>query len=155
MQIDIRNLEMEEIAAFVEKQGEKSFRARQIYEWLWKKNALSFDDMSNLSLNLRESLKKNYIINRLSISTELISKDKTRKYGFLTSEGQLVEGVLIPSGKRITACISSQIGCPLNCSFCATLRQNSQRAPSPSCQYHCDDIFHTLSSSVIMFFVTV
>ena len=122
MPLDIRNQEMEEISAFVDKQGEKSFRARQIYEWVWKKNAGSFDQMSNLPQSLRESLKKSYSINRLTISTELISKDKTRKYGFRTLNDQIVEGVLIPSGERITACISSQIGCPLNCSFCATAR---------------------------------
>ena len=127
MPLDIRNQEMDEIRAFVEGLGEKSFRARQIYEWVWKKNAGSFDQMSNLPLGLRKSLEKDYVINCLTVNTEQISKDRIRKYGFRTFDDQLVEGVLIPSGKRITGCISSQIGCPLNCSFCATARLKNRR----------------------------
>jgi len=125
--LDIRNLEIEEIIAFVEEQGEKAFRARQIFEWLWKKNAGGFDRMSNLPLKLRNSLSDKYVIKVLNPGTEIVSSDKTRKYGFRTSDDLLVEGVLIPASGRVTACISSQIGCPLNCSFCATAMLKSRR----------------------------
>ena len=127
MTLDIRNQTQEEITLFVEEQGEKAFRARQIYEWLWKKNASDFEQMSNLPQPLRESLKKNYVIRRLNPATELVSSDKTRKYGFHTFDDLLVEGVLIPATGRVTACISSQVGCPLNCIFCATARLRSRR----------------------------
>lgn len=127
MPLDIRSQNLEEITSFVEELGEKAFRARQLYEWLWKKNAGDFEQMSNLPQHLRERLKEKYIINRLNRATELVSIDKTRKYGFRASDDLLVEGVLIPAAGRVTACISSQIGCPLNCSFCATSRLKSRR----------------------------
>ena len=125
--LDIRNQEIGQLSDFVKKHGEHSFRARQIFEWLWKKHAGNFEQMSNLPLGLREKLKEKYIIDGLKSGTEQVSKDKTRKYGFVTSDNLLVEGVLIPSASRVTACISSQVGCPLNCSFCATARLKNRR----------------------------
>ena len=127
MSPDIRNQELAQITDFLKKHGEQSFRARQIFEWLWKKNATSFDQMSNLSLSLRDKLNQEYIIKGLRPGSEQISTDTTRKYGFMTFDDLMVEGVLIPSANRITACISSQIGCPLNCSFCATARLKKRR----------------------------
>jgi len=127
MHTDIRNMDTDGIAAFLEQVGEKAFRAKQIHEWLWKRNARSFDEMTNLPLGLRKSLRKNFIINGLSEDTELVSSDNTRKFGYCTFDDLLVEGVLIPSSGRVTACISSQIGCPLNCGFCATAKLTKRR----------------------------
>ncbi len=124
---DIREIDGIEITSFVEAQGEKPFRSRQIKEWLWKSGVTDFDSMGNLPARLRESLKDHFTISGLQIKTEQISRDKTRKFGFLCPDGLLVEGVLIPSMGRVTACLSSQVGCPLNCSFCATARLASRR----------------------------
>lgn len=124
---DIREVDAAGIISFVEAQGEKPFRGRQIMEWLWKNGVTDFDRMSNLPARLRESLKEHFTISAILIKTEQTSKDKTRKYGFLCPDGLLVEGVLIPSMGRVTACLSSQVGCPLNCSFCATARLKTRR----------------------------
>ncbi len=86
----------------------------------WNKSALDFDDMSNLSIDLREKLKAEFAINTLTIKVKQKSKDGTFKYAFELFDGNIVEGVLIPTSKRITACISTQVGCSLTCKFCAT-----------------------------------
>ena len=117
---DIRQLSQDKLIAQLTELGEKPFRARQIYEWLWAKSATNFDEMTNLSLNLRELLKNNYSIRNLSVSEAQFSSDKTIKSGFKLFDGNVVEGVLIPTEKRMTACISSQVGCSLSCKFCAT-----------------------------------
>ncbi len=117
---DIRYISNDEIMLFLEKCGEKAFRAKQIREWLWKKDIQSFDEMLNLSLSLRESLKSNFEFKTTLIEKEEKSIDKTVKFVFKLFDGNKIEGVLIPSDKRVTACISSQVGCPLGCRFCAT-----------------------------------
>lgn len=117
---DIRYISKEELILFLEKCGEKPFRGKQIREWLWKKNIQSFDEMLNLSLSLRESLHSNFEFKTTLIEQEFKSVDKTVKFVFKLFDGQKIEGVLIPSDKRVTACISSQVGCPLGCLFCAT-----------------------------------
>ena len=99
---------------------EKGFRAKQVYEWLWKKNAASFDEMSNLSLPLREKLNNHFFIDKIKLDDQQISKDKTIKCAFEIEPAKVVEGVLIPTTSRTTACISSQVGCSLSCKFCAT-----------------------------------
>ncbi|TAE48919.1 MAG: 23S rRNA (adenine(2503)-C(2))-methyltransferase RlmN [Bacteroidetes bacterium] len=116
----IRTLSPEELQSELEALGEPRFRARQIYEWLWKKGAASFDDMTNLAKPLRERLKEHFSINKAVIEAEQRSSDGTLKYAFRLSGGQQVEGVLIPTPKRVTACVSSQAGCSLDCRFCAT-----------------------------------
>jgi len=117
---NIRNLSLVELqAAFVEL-GEKSFRAKQVYEWLWKKNASSFDEMTNLSVSLRALLSTSFFIDKIKLDDQQISTDKTIKCAFEVEEGKVVEGVLIPTTSRTTACISSQVGCSLACTFCAT-----------------------------------
>lgn len=118
--INIRSLSIEELTSHIEKLGEKKFRAKQIYEWLWKKNARSFDSMSDLSLNLREKLNSSFYLDLIELKSKQISTDKTVKCAYSVQEGKVIEGVLIPTSKRMTACISSQIGCSLSCSFCAT-----------------------------------
>jgi 23S rRNA (adenine2503-C2)-methyltransferase len=117
---DIRELNEEEILEFVCGLDEKPFRARQIMEWLWKKSEHDFERMSNLPPALRASLRSHFDVPGLERKTQQISRDGTRKYALAAADGLLVEGVLIPARNRVTACISSQIGCALNCSFCAT-----------------------------------
>jgi len=117
---NIRELTLPELKEYFESIGDKKFRAIQTYEWLWKKNARSFEDMSNLSLELREKLKKEFRLLSLRTDTIQKSEDGTIKVRFRTYDDQLLEGVIIPTEKRITACVSSQIGCSLSCSFCAT-----------------------------------
>lgn len=124
---DIRELDEQEILEFVLKQDEKPFRARQIMEWIWKKSAGDFGQMSNLPAGFRNALRENFSISSLELKTGQASRDGTRKYGLAGTDGNLVESVLIPSRDRVTACISSQTGCRLNCSFCATARLKNCR----------------------------
>jgi len=117
---DIRKLKQDEIQKFFLQIGEKPFRARQVYEWLWKKSATSFEDMTNLSLSTRNRLEEEFDIRTIKLHSEQISTDRTIKSGYRLYDGHLVEGVLIPTDSRMTACISSQVGCSLSCKFCAT-----------------------------------
>jgi 23S rRNA (adenine2503-C2)-methyltransferase len=117
---NIRLLSEKELVTFIEEAGEKKFRAKQVYEWLWKKRAVSFSAMTNLSENLRNSLEQNFYIAAVTIDEFQKSKDRTLKDSFRLYDGSIVEGVLIPSKKRMTACISTQVGCSLSCKFCAT-----------------------------------
>lgn len=117
---EIRDIPIEEIFSFLKENGEKPFRAKQINEWLWKKGATSFDEMSDLSKELRNKLQNSFVFKRAIIQQEMQSKDKSVKFSFLLHDGKMVEGVLIPSRDRVTACISSQVGCALGCRFCAT-----------------------------------
>ncbi|MBL4594116.1 MAG: 23S rRNA (adenine(2503)-C(2))-methyltransferase RlmN [Flavobacteriales bacterium] len=117
---NIRMLSKKELKDFFVEQNEKPFRAKQVYEWLWKKGATSFDEMTNLSFEVREMLTQNFVFNTVIIAEEQISSDRTIKDAFKLYDGLITEGVLIPGKKRMTACISSQVGCSLSCSFCAT-----------------------------------
>jgi 23S rRNA (adenine2503-C2)-methyltransferase len=117
---NIRNLTYDEIEIFFEALGEKKFRAKQVYEWLWQKHAHSFEDMTNLSKPLRQQLADTFTLPALTIDATQYSSDGTVKTRFRTADGHLVEGVLIPTDERKTACVSSQIGCSLSCKFCAT-----------------------------------
>ncbi len=117
---NIRNLSVTEIKEAIEALGEKGFRAKQIFEWLWKKNAATFDEMSNLSVAFRAQLDEHFYIDKITVEDQQISSDKTIKCAFTIEEGKVVEGVLIPTTNRMTACISSQVGCSLACKFCAT-----------------------------------
>ena len=100
--------------------GEKKFRANQLWEWIWQKSARSFDEMTNLSKEFRTKLSDHYSFPVMSIANSQRSNDGTIKYAFRLDDGFLVEGVLIPTKERVTACISSQVGCSLSCTFCAT-----------------------------------
>lgn len=117
---DLRQLSVEELQAVCIEYQEPAFKGKQIYEWLWKKSARKIDDMTNLSLKLRSSLKNDWTINAVSIANSQQSSDGTIKYAFRLNDDHLIEGVLIPSKDRVTACISSQVGCSLSCTFCAT-----------------------------------
>lgn len=119
-QKNIRHLTLAEIETFFAELGEKKFRAKQVYEWLWQKGALSFADMTNLSKDMRQLLGEQFTLPALTIDATQYSADGTIKSRFKTWDGHLVEGVLIPTTARYTACVSSQIGCSLSCKFCAT-----------------------------------
>ena len=117
---DIREISFEEISAWFKANGEQAFRARQVWEWLWQKSARSFGAMTNLSKALREKLEENFVIRAVEVDTFQKSKDRTIKNAFRLFDGNIVEGVLIPTETRMTACVSSQVGCSLTCKFCAT-----------------------------------
>ena len=119
-QRNIRHVSLEELNRFFESIGEPKFRANQVWEWLWQKQAHSIDDMTNLSKILREKLKESFTLPALTVDTTQYSADGTIKSRFRTREGHMVEGVMIPTESRMTACVSSQIGCSLSCKFCAT-----------------------------------
>jgi len=117
---DIRYLTLEEIKDFFVSHGDKPFRAKQVWDWLWKKSARNFDEMSNLSVATRKFLNEHFALQTIQPSTVLVSEDKTLKLAFQLNDKKIVEGVLIPSENRMTACVSSQVGCSLSCKFCAT-----------------------------------
>jgi len=119
---DIRSLTLEELKQIFIARGDKAFRAVQIYEWLWKKSSRNFDDMTNLSKEIRQFLKENFVINEVKVDDKQISSDGTIKCAFKLADNYVVEGVLIPTNNRMTACVSSQVGCSLTCKFCATAR---------------------------------
>jgi 23S rRNA (adenine2503-C2)-methyltransferase len=116
----IRKLTIEELKGVMVRFSEKPFRAKQLFEWLWQKDAASFEEMSSLPKVLREQLEGHYYIDHIELKDQQVSSDKTIKCAFNTQQGNIIEGVLIPTSKRMTACISSQIGCSLACKFCAT-----------------------------------
>lgn len=117
---DIRCLSSEEILSFFESINEKPFRAKQVSEWLWKKSVRSFAQMNNIPKKILSILEENFVIHPVEIYKTIKSSDKTTKFSFSLFDGNFVEGVLIPSGNRTTACVSTQAGCQLACSFCAT-----------------------------------
>lgn len=124
---DIRALTREQLQEYFESIGEPKFRATQVYEWLWKKGAKTFEDMTNLSLVLREKLQHEFVINHIMVDEMQRSSDGTIKNAVRLYDGKVVESVLIPTDKRITACVSSQVGCSLDCHFCATARLKRMR----------------------------
>lgn len=128
---DIRKLKLEELKDFFVAQGDKPFRAQQVYDWLWNKSAKSFDQMTNLSLSTRMLLSEHFVINHIKVDKMQRSADGTIKNAVVLHDGLVVESVLIPTEKRITACVSSQVGCSLACKFCATARLKRQRNLSP------------------------
>ncbi|MCC7333086.1 MAG: 23S rRNA (adenine(2503)-C(2))-methyltransferase RlmN [Flavobacteriales bacterium] len=132
---NIKSLTKTELKEFFVSHNEKPFRANQVYEWLWKKNAISFDEMSNLPTQTRNLLAQNFNLHKVQIAETQISSDKTIKNAFQLFDGKITEGVLIPSKTRMTACISSQVGCSLSCSFCATGKLERLRNIEP------DEIF--------------
>jgi 23S rRNA (adenine2503-C2)-methyltransferase len=117
---NIREISEEELKRWFIENNELGFRAKQVWEWLWQKSVRDFDQMSNVSKPLREKLKENFTIHGVEIDTCQVSRDRTIKNAFRLFDGNIVEGVLIPTETRMTACVSSQVGCSLSCKFCAT-----------------------------------
>jgi len=119
-QKNIRHLSFIELEKYFEELGEKKFRVKQVYEWLWLKPVQSFNQMTNISKELRQKLGEQFTFPALTVDATQQSEDGTLKTRFKTYDGHLIEGVLIPTTSRYTACVSSQIGCSLSCKFCAT-----------------------------------
>lgn len=116
----IRNLSLEMLKLEMVQHGEPAFRAKQVYEWIWKKSARSFDAMGNIPKLTREWLDANFDLQCVTTAEMQVSTDRTIKSSFALFDNHLIEGVLIPTRERMTACVSSQVGCSLTCSFCAT-----------------------------------
>lgn len=135
MKKDIRTLNFEEINDIFISKEDKTFRAKQVYEWLWQKSARSFEEMTNLPKQTREWLNENFSLNAVTIADSQYSRDRTIKYAFRLFDGNIVEGVLIPTTDRTTACISTQAGCSLTCKFCATGRLERVR------NLHADEMY--------------
>ena len=124
---DIRALSKDEIIEFFVENGDKGFRGKQVYEWLWSKGIHDFDLMTNLSKDTRIFLDKHFVINHIKVDDMQRSTDGTIKNAIRLFDDKIVESVLIPTEKRTTACVSSQVGCALNCAFCATARIKNMR----------------------------
>lgn len=124
---DIRSLCKEKLAEYFAQMGQPKFRVDQVHEWLWIRAAKDFDQMTNLPLSLREKMKQDFVINHIHVDEMQRSTDGTIKNAVKLFDGNVVESVLIPTEKRITACISSQVGCSLDCAFCATARLKRMR----------------------------
>lgn len=117
---DIRNLSLAELTDYLKTKGEGSFRAGQIFEWIYKKNAVSFQEMSNLSRELRAQLAVDFEFTPVKVADESRSSDGTVKFLFDLKDNEKVESVIIPTKDRSTACISTQVGCKFGCRFCAS-----------------------------------
>jgi len=128
---DIRALTKEQLREFFVKEGDKAFRGNQVYEWLWSKGAHTFEDMTNISKETRQMLEDNFVINHIEVDTMQRSSDGTVKNAVKLHDGLIVESVLIPTETRTTACVSSQVGCSLDCKFCATSRLKRMRNLNP------------------------
>ncbi len=132
---DIRALTKDQLRDFFVSQNDKPFRGNQVYEWLWRKSAHSFEAMTNISKATRQMLEDNFVINHIEVDTIQRSTDGTVKNAVRLYDGLIVESVLIPTKTRTTACVSSQVGCSLDCTFCATARLKRMRNLNP------DEIF--------------
>ena len=128
---DIRSLALDELTSFFQKNDMPSYKAKQVYEWLWKKSCLSFDEMTNISLETRKLLKNKFVINHINIDRFQKSNDGTIKNAIALFDDLFVESVLIPTKNRTTACVSSQVGCSLDCEFCATSKMDRIRNLNP------------------------
>ncbi|MHA7056218.1 23S rRNA (adenine(2503)-C(2))-methyltransferase RlmN [Aquimarina sp. M1] len=128
---DIRALTKEQLREFFVASGDKAFRGNQVYEWLWSKGAHSFESMTNISKATRQLLENNFVINHIRVDQMQRSTDGTIKNAVRLHDGLVVESVLIPTPTRTTACVSSQVGCSLDCRFCATSRLKRMRNLNP------------------------
>ena len=117
---DIRSISFDKLNNFVQKNNFPSYRSNQIFNWINKSTLRSFDDMTNVPKSLVKLLKENFVINITNILSKQVSNDSTIKFAIKLHDNLVVESVLIPSGNRVTACVSSQVGCSLDCGFCAT-----------------------------------
>ena len=124
---EIIGLSKEELAAALCEMGEKSFRAKQIWQWLYVQGVKTFDEMTNLSKDLRAKLSERFILSRPKIVTEQVSSDKTHKWLLEFADGQRIETVFIPEDDRGAVCVSTQVGCAVGCKFCHTGSQKITR----------------------------
>jgi len=124
-------LTKDQLRDFFVSQGDKAFRGNQVYEWLWHKACYDFEDMTNISKETRAMLEANFVINNIEVDTQQRSKDGTIKNAVKLHDGFVVESVMIPTKSRTTACVSSQVGCSLDCKFCATAKLKRLRNLNP------------------------
>ncbi len=127
MKTDLKSLSASETTEWVKALGLETYRANQIRQWLFKRMAISFDEMTNISVSIREILKEKAFITSIEKVKTLISEDTTEKYLFRLHDGNLIESVLIPEKDHLTLCISSQAGCAMGCTFCHTAKQGLKR----------------------------
>jgi 23S rRNA (adenine2503-C2)-methyltransferase len=128
---DIRALSKVQLREFFVSIDDKAFRGDQVYEWLWNKGAHNFEEMTNLSLAVRSHLQENFVINHIQVDQIQKSTDGTIKNAVKLHDNLVVESVLIPTKSRTTACVSSQVGCSLDCKFCATAKLKRMRNLNP------------------------
>ncbi len=128
---DIRRLSLEDLRTFFKEQSQQPFRGNQVYQWLWQKGAHTFEQMTNLSLETRALLQDHFVINHIRVDQMQKSSDGTIKNAVRLHDDLIVESVLIPTKTRTTACVSSQVGCSLDCTFCATARLKRMRNLNP------------------------
>lgn len=127
MKPDIKDLSLQEFEAYLKGMAQPLYRAQQVWHWLFQKRAASFAEMSNLAAPLRARLAEDFSIGGLKILRRAESIDGTIKFLFGLSDGQSIESVLIPEPKRLTLCISTQVGCAYGCAFCATAKLGFKR----------------------------
>lgn len=118
--VDLKNLDLVELTEWVEKLGQKKYRAKQLFGWIYQKRIESFDAMSDISASFREELNKIAYLSQVELSTKQTASDGTSKYLFQLEDNNTIESVLIPDEDRFTVCISTQVGCAINCGFCLT-----------------------------------
>lgn len=151
---DLKSLSHKEIAALVEELGQPKFRVKQIEDWLWNKNVSSFDEMTNLSKDLRAQLAEKVSLNPVTEVARQVSEDGSRKYLLQFADGTTVECVGMPNKNKLAVCVSSQAGCGMKCAFCATGAAGLTRSLSASEIYqqvmHVRDDFNTRVTSVVM-----
>ena len=121
------NYSLEELTEYFQSIGEKAFRAKQVFQWLYQKNAYDFQEMSNISKDLREKLEKNCVIDQFEIKEKQVSSDGTIKYLFSLVDGNLIEAVLMQHDYGQSLCVTSQVGCNMQCAFCASGLLKKQR----------------------------
>jgi 23S rRNA (adenine2503-C2)-methyltransferase len=130
--VDLAGLELKELETFIQSLGYKKFHARQIYHWIWKRGVTSFADMTNLSLELRRSLEEAATVTMPEVVKRDVSEDGTQKFVLRLSDGRLIEAVFIPDTPKQTFCVSTQVGCAMNCAFCLTGKMGLVRNLSAS-----------------------
>jgi 23S rRNA (adenine2503-C2)-methyltransferase len=124
---DIRSLSLEDLRLFFTENHDQAFRGNQVYQWLWQKGIHNFEGMTNLSKSTRSLLETHFVINHIDIDQQQKSNDGTIKNAVKLHDNLVVESVLIPTATRTTACVSSQVGCSLDCKFCATAKIKRMR----------------------------
>ena len=117
---NIKNYDLDDLKTKIEELGEKKYRAEQIFNWIYKERVASFDEMTNLSIDLRNKLKENFDMHNFNIITKQESKDGTKKYLFDVLDNNAIESVLMQYKYGKTICVSTQIGCKMGCKFCAS-----------------------------------
>ncbi len=145
MASNIKDLTLEDLKRILANWQQPTFHARQIFSWIFKKQVIDFDQMSNLSLSLRECLKKNFYVLDLKLAEIAESRDKTKKFLFELNDGNLIEAVTIPTEKRLTGCVSTQVGCKFACCFCASGLSGFKR--NLSCGEILDEVLYLKNNS--------